>query len=441
MHSLPTVLPVSNDGGGGVTVCVTGCLGAAAGPLRLRAGYLIEVGQSTGLLHGHLAAADERPQAACWAYAPGMDPTVTGALIGAGGAVIVAVAGFLANVRNTSVTSAVSKSAVAVSQQAVEAARRTVELTEQGQVTDRYTKAIDQLSSKELEVRIGGIYALERIARDSPRDHPTVMEVLATFVRDHSREPWPPPPAADPPGTDPAQREIRPDVQAGITVIGRRDRQQDRQTINLSGSDLTGASFEKADLNGVELTGANLTRAWLRGVNLFEPLLSGANFTGAWLREAKLTFAHLYGANLTGANLTGADLSHADLGRADLTRANLTHANLTEANLTLAKLINADLDGIDQANFDGVDDGTLPGADLTRANLDAADFTGANLTRADLTHAVLDTTDFTGANLTGARWASHATIPEGWQRDNDSGRLSRADANSGNPPTDPASTV
>ena len=101
-----------------------------------------------------------------------MDPTVTGALIGAGGAVIVAVAGFLANVRNTSVTSAVSKSAVAVSQQAVEAARRTVELTEQGQVTDRYTKAIDQLSSKELEVRIGGIYALERIARTRPETTP-----------------------------------------------------------------------------------------------------------------------------------------------------------------------------------------------------------------------------------------------------------------------------
>jgi len=61
-----------------------------------------------------------------------MDPTVTGALIGAGGAVIVAVAGFVANVRNTSVTTAVSRRAVEVSQQAVEAARRTVEITEQG---------------------------------------------------------------------------------------------------------------------------------------------------------------------------------------------------------------------------------------------------------------------------------------------------------------------
>ena len=75
----------------------------------------------------------------------------------------------------------------------------TFELTEQGQVTDRYTKAIEQLGSDKLDVRIGGIYALERIARDSARDHPTVMEVLTAFIREHSREQWPPP---GPDGTD-----------------------------------------------------------------------------------------------------------------------------------------------------------------------------------------------------------------------------------------------
>jgi hypothetical protein len=53
--------------------------------------------------------------------------------------------------------------------------RRTFVLTEQGQVTDRYTKAIEQLGSDKLDVRIGGIYALERVACDSARDHPTVM--------------------------------------------------------------------------------------------------------------------------------------------------------------------------------------------------------------------------------------------------------------------------
>ena len=61
--------------------------------------------------------------------------------------------------------------------------RRTFELTEQGQVTERYTKAVEQLGSDKLDVRIGGIYALERIARDSARDHPTVMQVLTAFIR------------------------------------------------------------------------------------------------------------------------------------------------------------------------------------------------------------------------------------------------------------------
>jgi hypothetical protein len=58
-------------------------------------------------------------------------------------------------------------------------ATRTYWLTQQGQITDRYTKAIEQLGSDKLDVRLGGIYALERIATDSQRDHPTVVEVLS----------------------------------------------------------------------------------------------------------------------------------------------------------------------------------------------------------------------------------------------------------------------
>jgi hypothetical protein len=65
---------------------------------------------------------------------------------------------------------------------------RNFALSRQGQVTDRYTRAVEQLGSYRIEVRIGGIYALERIARDSKRDHPAVMEVLAAFARVHSHE-------------------------------------------------------------------------------------------------------------------------------------------------------------------------------------------------------------------------------------------------------------
>jgi membrane protein implicated in regulation of membrane protease activity len=66
-------------------------------------------------------------------------------------------------------------------------ATRTYRLTQQGQITERYAKAIEQLGSDKLDVRLGGIYGLERIATDSERDHPTVVEVLSAFVREHSQ--------------------------------------------------------------------------------------------------------------------------------------------------------------------------------------------------------------------------------------------------------------
>jgi hypothetical protein len=87
-------------------------------------------------------------------------------------------------------------------------------LSREGQVTDRYTKAIEQLGSDKLDVRIGGIYALERVARDSAKDHPTVMEVLTAFIREHSREQWPPSDAGRP-----EQRLTRPDIRVAVTVV------------------------------------------------------------------------------------------------------------------------------------------------------------------------------------------------------------------------------
>jgi Pentapeptide repeats (8 copies) len=184
---------------------------------------------------------------------------------------------------------------------------RNFTLSREGQVTDRYTKAIEQLGSDELDVRIGGIYALERVARDSARDHPTVMEVLTAFVRGHSREPWPPA-AGDEPGAAAPERLARPDVQAAVAVIGRRNVRHDRQPVNLAGAFLSGAFLPRANLDGAVLVGADLARA-----NLYRAHLAFAFLDGADLRGANLGYAHLDGADFTGANLGGADLTGADL--------------------------------------------------------------------------------------------------------------------------------
>ena len=165
---------------------------------------------------------------------------------------------------------------------------RNFTLSREGQVTERYTKAIEQLGSDKLDVRIGGIYALERVARDSARDHPTVMEVLTAFIREHSREQGPPP---DPDGRE-QERWTPPDIQAAITVIGRRHTKRDIGRINLYGAYLVHAFLHDADLTGTRLRDADLT--------------------GARLRDAKLTGAYARGAKLTGADLHGAILTEAD---------------------------------------------------------------------------------------------------------------------------------
>ena len=255
-------------------------------------------------------------------------------------------------------------------------------LSREGQHADRYTKAIEQLGSKELDVRIGGIYALERVARDSAKDHPTVMEVLAAFIRGHSLEPWPPSDADRPD----QERSTRPDVHAAVTVAGRRDEKRDILPIDLTGANLTGARLTRANLTRANLTRARLTRADLTRANLAHAELFGSDLTGAYLNDARLTHAFLAGANLTYADLTDANLTRADLTRADLTRARLTRARLAGADLT---------------------DANLTGADLARA---------FQVARANLTDA----------NLTDAWWPDGVQVPDGWTVDSGSGRLKRA---------------
>ena len=238
---------------------------------------------------------------------------------------------------------------------------RNLQLTEDKNVTDRFSKAVEMLADNgKLEVRLGGIYSLERIARDSKADPSVVMEVLTAFVRARG-------------APEEGKKPLSQDIQSALTVIGRRTPIENEQTIDLSGANLSGANLFDANLSKGNLIGADLC-----GANLCE-----ANFSGANLFQAKLSGAALYHANLSGVDLVGANLVGIDLVVANLAMAKLIYANLSDA-----KLIGADLSG---AN--------LIGADLSGANLSSANLSSANLSHAILIGTILIDADLSGAKL------------------------------------------
>lgn len=166
--------------------------------------------------------------------------------------------------------------------------------TEQGQFTDRYTRAMDQigtLGEDHLQTRLGAIYALERLAHDSPRDQPTIVQVLSAFVRANVPQatpqdallpfgilgPRPCPPVAV------RLRSLSLDVQAALTVLGRRDHTKD----NGAATDLHNTCLTSVDLSHMNLTGADLDGADLMGADLTGASLVGTNLTGARLDQRR----------------------------------------------------------------------------------------------------------------------------------------------------------
>src|SRR5215471_13268166 len=99
----------------------------------------------------------------------------------------------------------------------ITASAKNLELTKEGQVTERFTKAIEQFGNSKLRIRLGGIYALARIARDSERDHWPIMEVLTTYVRQYT----PPKKILDTP--EDKTKPLTADIQAILRVIQHRE--------------------------------------------------------------------------------------------------------------------------------------------------------------------------------------------------------------------------
>lgn len=148
-----------------------------------------------------------------------------------------------------------------------------------------------------IEVRIGAIYALERIAQDDHRNHIQVMEILTAYIRENS--PFP--------NNYSRRRSLedsrpRADVQIALDVIGRRDVKSiayehlRKYRLNLREVDLSGAVFSNGKFEGAMFNDSRFEASVFQSANL-----KGARFHGCLLDYAVFRQSDLTGAIFDGA--------------------------------------------------------------------------------------------------------------------------------------------
>ena len=211
----------------------------------------------------------------------------------------------------------IAQQQVEKAQQQVDTAHRQAETAQQGLRNERYQKGADMLGSKVLSVRMGGIYALQRLAREHPEEyHIQIMRLLCAFVRR---------PTADKDYETELYNNIRDKLHHNIEgPVAREDVQDAMQAI--------GARSEKeVELEEDQKFQLDLSHARLRHMNLRDRSLTRrTNLTGAYLYNADLFDANLISVDLTNAWFRGANLSEAKLFDAVLFKSDLMHARVSE---------------------------------------------------------------------------------------------------------------
>ncbi|WP_406212597.1 pentapeptide repeat-containing protein [Streptomyces canus] len=304
-------------------------------------------------------------------------------------------------------------------------ASKELRISEQGQITNRFTAAINNLGSDAIDVRLGGIFALQRIMQDSARDHPTVVSIVAAYVRQHAPLKVPTNGKTETTG-NPTLKLPSADIQAALNVLSRRPENRSEPAVELYLTDLRGIALpvipnESTSGGGGKKSSINFRRAVFTGSDLSYAVLDRWDLGNATIEGVTLSNASLSKANLRRTNFDSADLTDASICD-PLYEVNLEKIDefacpdLTDASFVEAKLIDADLTGANLsysvlcflascANLNGtildhanLKDQYLQGASLKSASLLKADLTNADLRKADLRGA-----DLTGAKLTGAK--------------------------------------
>ena len=262
-------------------------------------------------------------------------------------------------------------------------AERQAGTAQSGLLNERYQKGAEMLGSEILSVRLGGIYALQRLAEDHPEEyHVQIMRLFCAFTRhptqDNSvvlspayfeatriHEDW--------------QFNLRLDVQAIMEAIAKRrastiaHEKTDRFITDFRSADLRQLLLEDMHLSDLYIIDADLSGASFSLCEIYDVEFSGAN-----LSPARFAGAHIENVNWEGCSMIGVSFNDASCGPSvgliynDLTSASFVNANLTGVRFCESDLSEAKFFGANLSNTRFSRNGMLVARNLTQAQLDQA---------------------------------------------------------------------
>lgn len=213
--------------------------------------------------------------------------------------------------------------------------------TQLGLTAERFYRACEQLGNPSRHVRLGALYALESIAKDSDRDFDQVVSVISAYVREEARKDE----SASydyvraEPGTAQSSR-CPEDIQAALTILGRRRTirdQDDGPPLDLSNTVLSGA----------RLRDANLQKAIFDNSVMHNVRIHDCNFARAQFKHADVRGSEFYSTDLRQTNFVSANLEDALLWftprRETEDEPMFHHVVLLKANLTNTTILTNDL--------------------------------------------------------------------------------------------------
>ena len=276
-----------------------------------------------------------------------------------------------------------------------------------------FSEATENLGHQTASVRLGGIYALDRLARSNEGYLVSIVEILCAHLRETTQQSNDEEKDGEEGKREDEKRDKKKytekhkdkpsnEIQSLLEVLSglnqfSKEKQKDKQSkpvcLNLSGAYLVRINLRNAYLKGANLIGTNLQKvslvqAQLQGADLSraqlqEAKLQGAQMEKAKLRKTQLQRARLQGTFLRNAEMQGADLREAQMQGARLQRAQMQGADLREAQMQGARLQRAQMQGAD------LREAQMQGADLREAQMQGTAIEGMQVQGAELNNVDL----------------------------------------------------